>query len=233
MTARFTGAVLTGGASRRMGRDKALLRVGSRPPLAEVARRALEEAGAAEVLAVGGDAGALSALGLRPVPDEHPGEGPLGGLLTALDAATTDEVVVLTCDLPDVDGPAVAALLAGLRADPAVDVALPHVDGRDLPLTAAWRATRARRVLRAAFDAGERAPRRVLDRLTVRRVPEASRPRRSATSTVPRTSTGTLARSPHRSTHRRAPVADAAPLEPHQLRPRTADVGIDPRPERG
>lgn len=158
-----------------MGRDKATLRVGGRPPLAVVALRALRAAGAGDVLAVGGDGAALAALGLRPVPDAHPGEGPLGGLLSAFAATTTSELVVLTCDLPEIDGATVAALLDGLRRHPDADVALPHLDGRDLPLTAAWRPGRAAAVLQAAYDEGERAPRRLVDRLVVHRVPDVDR----------------------------------------------------------
>jgi molybdopterin-guanine dinucleotide biosynthesis protein A len=82
------GAVLTGGASRRMGRDKALVEVHGRA-LVAVAADALRAAGAEVVLTIGGDADALvaAAPGTRPVADLHPAEGPLGGLLTAFAAA--------------------------------------------------------------------------------------------------------------------------------------------------
>ena len=96
----FTGAVLTGGRSTRMGTDKAFVEVDGRPMAGRVAA-ALRAAGAAEVLAVGGDLDRLPSLGFdRAVPDRHPGEGPLGGLLTALAAAGHDVVVVLACDVP-------------------------------------------------------------------------------------------------------------------------------------
>src|SRR5688500_7809469 len=96
---RFSGAVLAGGRSIRMGRDKALLPVGGRA-LVTIAADALRDAGASEVLVIGGDAVALQDLGLTLVVDRWPGEGPLAGLATALAAAHDEVVAVLACDLP-------------------------------------------------------------------------------------------------------------------------------------
>jgi molybdopterin-guanine dinucleotide biosynthesis protein A len=72
------GAVLCGGASRRMGRDKALLPLDGLPLAVRVAQ-ALGEAGAAEVVAVGGDRDGLASWDLPAVPDRWPGEGRAGG----------------------------------------------------------------------------------------------------------------------------------------------------------
>lgn len=152
----FAGAVLCGGASRRMGRDKALLEVDGRPLALRVAD-ALRRAGAVAVTAVGGDLPALAALGLPAVADLSPGEGPLTGILTALDAAGDQPVVfVAACDLVAPDAAAVSATVAALVADPGSDVALPVVGGRRQWMHAAWR-PRAGAPLAAAFAAGERA----------------------------------------------------------------------------
>ena len=162
---RWVGVVLTGGASSRMGRDKALLEVGGRA-LAVVAATALRTAGAAEVLAVGGDVAGLSSLGLDVVADTHPGAGPLGGILTALEAAGSEEVVVLACDLPGVDATSVYLVLRALRADPTAAVAWPEHDGRLHVLHAAWRRSLALPVLEAAFASGERSVRRAASTLS-------------------------------------------------------------------
>lgn len=156
--------VLTGGASTRMGRDKALLEVGGRA-LALVAATALRGAGAARVLAVGGDQAGLASLGLDVVADAHPGAGPLGGILTALEEACSEEVVVLACDLPDVDAASVRLVLDALRADPTAAVAWPEQDGRLHVLHAAWRTGLALPALSAAFAAGERSVRRAASTL--------------------------------------------------------------------
>src|SRR5688572_7864759 len=83
----FAAAVLCGGVSRRMGTDKALVEIDGTPMAVRVAR-ALTAAGARRVIAVGGDARALASAGLEVVPDLEPGAGPLGGVVTALDALT-------------------------------------------------------------------------------------------------------------------------------------------------
>jgi len=156
----FTGAVLTGGSSTRMGTDKATLEVGGRALAATVAR-ALDEAGASSVLCIGGDLVGLAALGLDARPDEHPGQGPLGGLITALGLATTDLVVVLSCDLPAIDAATVSALVSALVAAPTASVAAPVVGRHTQTLTAAYRRS-ARPHLAQAFVAGERSVRRAL-----------------------------------------------------------------------
>ena len=160
----FTGIVLTGGSSRRMGADKALLEVRGRP-LAAVARDALLRAGAVEVLAVGGDADRLAGLGLRPVPDRHPGQGPLGGLVSGLAAVRTPVAVALACDLPAVDAATVRRVLHALVSTGG-DVAVPVLDRGREPLAAAWTAGAAQ-ALADAYDGGERSVARALAPLRV------------------------------------------------------------------
>ncbi|HEX7097283.1 MAG TPA: molybdenum cofactor guanylyltransferase, partial [Acidimicrobiales bacterium] len=127
---------------------------------------ALVDAGAARVIAVGGDAPALGRLGLDVVPDQHPGEGPLGGVLSALDALPGFALVaVLACDLLR-PSPATIRSLADHARGADADVAVPAVDGRPQFHHAVWR-PRAAPVLRAAFDAGERALRRAASSLQV------------------------------------------------------------------
>ena len=92
------GAVLAGGASSRMGRPKALIEIDGRT-LLDRAVGALTAAAIDPVIVVGGDQAAIEAAGHRFVPDEYPGEGPLGGIISALGAVDTDLVVVLACDL--------------------------------------------------------------------------------------------------------------------------------------
>ena len=162
---RFTGVVLAGGRSSRMGRDKALVEVAGRP-LASIAAQALADAGAAEVLVIGGDADALGGLGLAVVADEHPGEGPLGAIITALARAREGIVMVLACDMPAIDRVTVTAIVDALAGAPDADVAAPQLGDRLQILTAAYR-TRLRPVLEAAFAGGERAPRRALRGSTV------------------------------------------------------------------
>lgn len=134
------GAVLCGGASRRMGRDKALIEVDGVALAVRVAD-ALRAGGCDEVWAIGGEAPALEALGLVVVADAFPGEGPLGGLATALAAAPVGGVLALApCDLLSPQPSATSRLLAALGAAPDdVGAALPVVAGRDEWTLSAWR----------------------------------------------------------------------------------------------
>jgi molybdopterin-guanine dinucleotide biosynthesis protein A len=161
----FAAAILTGGRSRRMGADKAFVTVDGVAMVDRVAG-AVRTAGASSVVAVGGDLARLRAAGLRAVADPHQGAGPLGGLLTALEAAGTPVLVVVATDLAWLSDATVRALVVGLTADPTTDVAA-AVGNRREPLCAAWRPERCVAVVRSAFAGGERAVHRVMAGLAV------------------------------------------------------------------
>lgn len=161
----LAGAVLCGGASRRMGQDKAFVEWDG-VPMARRMADTLSAAGCRPVLAIGGDGLRLAALGLQVVPDDRPGEGPLAGVLTALDAAGGRGVVVVACDMPQLRPGAVASVAAALVGDAQVALA---VATRREPLCAAW-APSAGPVLAAAFAAGVRALHAVLETLRVAEV---------------------------------------------------------------
>ena len=94
------GAVLAGGRSRRMGANKARLRVGG-GPLWRRQRRLLRKAGAAPVLIV--QAAGQRALGRGVVRDRVRDAGPLAGLQAALEACPRPWLAVLAVDLPSID----------------------------------------------------------------------------------------------------------------------------------
>lgn len=156
------GAVLAGGSSSRMGTDKALIEIDGRA-LVSTAVAALASAGAAPVVVVGGDRSALEALDLTCVDDRWPGEGPLGGIITALGSIDTDLVAVLSCDLTDASSIAVRSVVGALGD---ADVAVPVVDGHAEWLHAVWRRS-AHATLESRFAAGVRAPRHAVDGLRV------------------------------------------------------------------
>lgn len=120
------GLVLAGGASRRMGRAKATVRIDGVTMLDRVIA-ALRDGGCAEVLVVGGDPAWVEGRPAGWVPDETPGAGPLAGLETGFaalagtgggsrDASTI--VLVAACDQPWLDGATVQRLVDGLRRNP-------------------------------------------------------------------------------------------------------------------
>jgi molybdopterin-guanine dinucleotide biosynthesis protein A len=167
---RAAGAILTGGESRRMGRDKATLPIDGVPMAVRIARAinpALDP-----VVAVGRPEPDLAAAGLPVIADLHPGEGPLGGILTAFAWSPAPLVVVVACDLVDVDASTASALVNALQAGPDLAVATAAREPGDAqPLCAAWRIELAAPVLTSAFAAGERAIRRAWSALARVAVP--------------------------------------------------------------
>ncbi len=139
------GVVLAGGASRRMGRDKALLRLDrldGRPALLERAVATLRVAGLEEVTVVVSTSErgqslreALPRLCDTPfLTDEAPGCGPLGGLHAALRAFPGRDLLLVACDMPHLD----ARALRLLTAPSDDDIVAPRVSGRDQPLHARY-----------------------------------------------------------------------------------------------
>jgi molybdopterin-guanine dinucleotide biosynthesis protein A len=129
--ATVSAALLAGGASSRMGCDKAHLSVGGEAAATRIARllASLFE----DVLLVGGDPPA-EAPGRRV---EDP-EGPvcaLRGLTRALEAARCERVLVVATDLPLLT----PDLLLALVAWPEADVVLPRTDDGWHPLCALYR----------------------------------------------------------------------------------------------
>lgn len=152
----FEAAVLCGGASRRMGADKALLEIDGAPMVARVRDAVLRAGARAPVVALGGDAAALSALGLVVVPDDEPGAGPLAAIAAALRRCDLPVVLVVACDLVAPQPAAVQRTVGALAHSPGAHVAVPVVDGRQQWAHAAW-SVEAGPMLDAALAAGERA----------------------------------------------------------------------------
>jgi molybdopterin-guanine dinucleotide biosynthesis protein A len=93
-------AVLAGGQSRRMGADKALLRIGEdEPPLIS---RVIERISAIspDIKIIGNGRRSYDQFGIPVVEDRFGDAGALGGLATALDSANTSRVLVVSCDMP-------------------------------------------------------------------------------------------------------------------------------------
>lgn len=111
------GAVLAGGESRRMGRDKALLKLDDGKTMVGRAVGVLE-AVLDEVIVVAPRRRQYSDLEVPRIADLRPGLGPLGGLHAALVHASGRSVFVLACDLPRVTADLVRWVLdAGALGD--------------------------------------------------------------------------------------------------------------------
>jgi molybdopterin-guanine dinucleotide biosynthesis protein A len=137
------GVVLAGGASRRLGQDKALLRIGAGPTLLERTVATVHAAGLREVVLSVSTVergrtlreAVPAVAGLRLVVDAEPGRGPLGALHAALSAVPHHHVLLVACDMPRLH---VAALRALLEEPRDADAVVPRVAGRDQPLAALY-----------------------------------------------------------------------------------------------
>lgn len=116
---RATGVILAGGASTRMGRDKALVTVGGRAMFAWVRDRLMEVCDT--VVVAGRSAGLGGMPGLSDPVEER--RGPLAGLAAALEWAEQGHVLLVATDQPWVRTATLRAL-----ADRAQDLAVVPVD---------------------------------------------------------------------------------------------------------
>ncbi len=159
------GFILVGGASSRMGRDKALLDLGGKLFIDRIAET-LAQVTASVRLVGAGQAHELS--GLRNVPDVYPQWGALGGLYAALAACRTEWAAVVACDLPFVTGELFVRLASWSENFEAV---IPvQQDGRQQPLCALYRTTPCTRLAQELIESGGRRPRDLLQKTKTRRV---------------------------------------------------------------
>lgn len=107
--------VLTGGRSRRMGRDKARLPWGATSLLEHVLAAVRAEFDT--ILLSAGAADAYPDLGVPVVADPVPGAGPLAGVVAALQVMDEPWLFVTACDMPCPDAAVWRALAALARAD--------------------------------------------------------------------------------------------------------------------
>lgn len=93
-------AVLAGGASKRFGADKALVRLcPDGPTLIEAVVTTCTQL-TSDIVVIGHERYAPLLPGIPIIPDEHPGQGPLAAIANALRSSGTDRQLVVACDMP-------------------------------------------------------------------------------------------------------------------------------------
>ncbi|MCK9419501.1 MAG: molybdenum cofactor guanylyltransferase [Nitrospirae bacterium] len=129
----MTGIVLSGGENRRMGRDKAFLKLEG-APLIEHVLRALRAVFPRIIIVTNAPSSYVSydALAINDAVDKR---GPLTGIYTGLLNSTDEYNFVAACDMPFLN-PDLIAYMAGL-AD-GHDIVVPKIAGRVEPLHAIY-----------------------------------------------------------------------------------------------
>ena len=156
MSVRTLGYVMAGGGSTRFGEDKALVEFDGRTMLERTLELLRRVASEVRVVAA---AGKYSVSGSEIVADRWPGEGPLGGIVTALlDAAgrtpRADWALIVSCDMPFLTEEWLR-FLAKRASESGADALIPNSASGPEPLCACWRIAAAPQ-LEKEFVAGTR-----------------------------------------------------------------------------
>ncbi len=162
----IAGYILAGGGSTRFGRDKALVEVGGKPML----ERMIELLrGVTKQVKLVAAPGKYSAFGVETIEDQWPGEGPLGGIITALEDAAKSPAniewnLIVSCDMPFLTADWLAFVCERATKSKA-QVMLPCSTSGPEPLCACWQ-TAAAAKLRSGF---ERSVRKVTEGIALLR----------------------------------------------------------------
>ena len=150
---KITGAVLCGGASSRMGSDKASLQIQGRPMIQWVVD-SMKDAGIETVVALGD----RPDLGLPALADKEPSDGPLGAIIGAITRYGT--LLVCPCDGPMVSSDLLRELVS-CAAEVKDSVVLAH-SGRLEPLIGVYK-QEALPQLKVGYARGARGPKMALN----------------------------------------------------------------------
>ncbi len=134
----FSLAIIAGGQSRRMGRDKAFVDLAGKPLIEHVIRRSAV-LGQADTILITNKPAQYAHLGLPMYRDILPNKGSLGGIYTALVNAKSPNVLMLACDMPFVNSRLLRYMIEQMDDD--IDIVVPTVDGYPQGLHAIYKKT--------------------------------------------------------------------------------------------
>jgi molybdopterin-guanine dinucleotide biosynthesis protein A len=150
----LTVCIQAGGASSRMGEDKALKPFLGRPLIQRVIERVSSIAD--EVIVTTNRPEAYRFLDLPLFSDLKPGRGALGGLYTAIASASHSIVAVVACDMPFASASLIQAgsqLLSDVERE--ADVVIPKSGEGYEPLHALYRRETCLPAIETAIDADQ------------------------------------------------------------------------------
>lgn len=148
----LTVCIQAGGASSRMGEDKALKPFLGRPLIQRVVDRLQPIAD--ELIVTTNRPEAYSFLRTRLISDLKPGRGALGGLYTAIASATHPIVAVIACDMPFASATLIEAM-SRLLVENEADVVIAKSDEGYEPLHAIYRRVTCLPAIESAINADQ------------------------------------------------------------------------------
>lgn len=148
----LTVCIQAGGASSRMGEDKALKLFLGRPLIQRVIDRLKPIAD--ELIVTTNRPDDFSFLGLRLFSDVKPGRGALGGLYTAIASAAHPFVAVIACDMPFASADLIQSSVKIMGKENAALVIAKNDEGYE-PLHAVYRRETCLPAIESAIEANQ------------------------------------------------------------------------------
>ncbi|HQX15547.1 MAG TPA: molybdenum cofactor guanylyltransferase [Anaerolineales bacterium] len=148
----LTVCIQAGGASSRMGEDKALKPFLGRPLIQRVVERLQPIAD--EIIVTTNQPDDFSFLDARLFPDLKPGRGALGGLYTAIASAAHPFVAVIACDMPFASPTLIQASIR-IMDDKNADVVIAKSEEGYEPLHALYRRETCLPAIEASINADQ------------------------------------------------------------------------------
>ena len=166
-----TGVILAGGESRRMGQNKALMRLGDETLISRTLKRL--QIVTDETTIISNSAHLYTELGVRVFADLVPDTGALGGVYTGLRYAANNAVLCVACDMPFLRPKLMTYLVSVLGEHDAV---VPNTremgdSNPKLQTLCAVYSRRCGQVIRQMLDQNELRLHALCDWVTVRMVP--------------------------------------------------------------
>jgi molybdopterin-guanine dinucleotide biosynthesis protein A len=124
-----TGIVLAGGKSSRLGREKALERIGDKSLIENAIDSLIPVSQEILVVTSGEQFDTIASVDLKAkiIVDMYPGAAALGGIYTGLASASTFYGLVVACDMPFLNS---ALLHYLIKIAPGFDIVAPRVRGK-------------------------------------------------------------------------------------------------------
>ena len=160
---RIYGLVLAGGQSKRMGLDKALIRIDGETQLSRAVHLLDGFLDRVFVSARADQQDETERKKYHQIIDRYEDLGPIAGILSALQEHSDAGWLVLACDLPNIDETTIRFLLENKSEDQPFSAFKSSSDGLPEPLCAYYDAA-SESIIKAFIDDGVICPRKILIR---------------------------------------------------------------------
>jgi molybdopterin-guanine dinucleotide biosynthesis protein A len=146
-----TAIIMAGGGSRRMGIDKSMLLIKNQPIIKHICDQL--RGTFSQILISTDELEKYAFLGFDCVPDRMPGQGPLMGIASALEASENEINFIIACDIPYIDIRFVRKMLTEAQT---ADMVIPtHDNGKNEPLFAIYNKS-ALKAMNQVLSSGKR-----------------------------------------------------------------------------